>query len=144
MPTSDPLLDLELLLTPISPDDPCGESLRWDPKWDELTNLRRARTDPLDPSGNKEPEWGKLVSLSQEVLEKRVKDLQVAGWLTEGLLRTSGFAGLRDGLKLIRGFVENFWDGLHPQPDDQDFSTRAAPLIWLTQSDEVAYNWKFW
>ncbi|WP_010585381.1 type VI secretion system protein TssA [Schlesneria paludicola] len=135
MSTSKPLLDFELLLSPISPESPCGESLQWDPQFDELKQMRKSRKDPLDPSGDKEPDWGGLIALSTQLLAKRTKDLLIAGWLTEALLRTSSFAGLRDGLRLIRGFVDKFWDGLYPQPDEEDFANRAAPLLWLTQTD---------
>ena len=135
MTTSDSILDLDLLLTPISQDNPCGESLRWDPLWDELSQLRKTRKDPLDSSGDKEPEWGKIVDLSKKLLTTRTKDLLIAGWLTEASVRQSGFAGFRDGLRLIHGLVERFWDGLHPLPEDQDLSNRSAPLTWLTSRD---------
>ena len=135
MTTPDSLLDLNQLLTPIAGDNPCGESLRWDTKWDELSQLRKSRKDPLDSSGDKEPEWDRLVTLATDLLETRTKDLLIAGWLTEALVKTKGFAGLRDGLKLVQGLVERFWDGIHPLPDEQDFTNRAAPLIWLAQSD---------
>jgi len=159
-------LELESLLNPISPDKPCGESLRWDPVWDEITQLRKTRKDPLDASGDKEPEWPKIVNLATGLLESKTKDLMIAGWLTEAMMRVQGFAGLRDGLKLINGLVEKYWDQLHPLPEDQDLSVRAAPLSWLASGnggartpaamreislttlrlpdDGPVLNWNFW
>ena len=103
---SPAVLDFERLLAPIAADQPCGESLRWEPVWDEVNQLRKSRKDPLDPSADHEPEWGKVVSMSTDLLASRTKDLLVAGWLTEALLRERGFAGLRDGFRLIRQLCE--------------------------------------
>jgi len=128
-------LDFEQLLTPIAADSPCGESLRWDPVWDEISNLRKTRKDPLDASADKEPDWDGVVRLATELLATRSKDLLVAGWLTEALLRTSGFSGMRDGFKLIRQLCEQFWEQLHPLPEEGDLSIRAAPLAWLMSHD---------
>ena len=163
MSTSVAILDLERLLNPIAADNPCGESLRWDPVWDELSQLRKTWKDPLDASADKAPEWGRVVDVATKVLATRTKDLLIAGWLTEALVRVSGFAGFRDGLRLIHGFVDRFWEGLHPLPEDQDLSNRAAPFAWLTSHDGGArmpvalreiplapspggptLNWNFW
>ena len=163
MLASSAILDLERLLTPVSAESPCGESLRWDPVWDEIGQLRKTRKDPLDASADKTPEWAKVVSIASEALSTRTKDLLIAGWLTEALVRESGFAGLRDGLSLIHGLVERFWDGLHPIIEDGDLSNRSAPLSWLTShdggarmpaamreielarsSDGQVLNWNFW
>src|SRR5690606_6491178 len=59
------------------------------------------------------------------------KDLQVAAWLTEALLKREGFSGLREGVDLIRGMLEAFWDDLHPELEDDDVEMRAAPLGWV-------------
>ncbi len=156
-------LDLDRLLAPISPDQPCGENLRWEPVWDELSQLRKTRKDPLDPSGDTFAEWDKVVSVGSDLLATRTKDLLLAGWLTEALLRQNGFSGLRDGLRLIHGLVERYWDTIFPLPDDGDISIRTAPLSWLTSDDSGArmsivmrevrlapsadgltFHWNFW
>jgi type VI secretion system protein ImpA len=128
-------LDFDRLVAPISSESPCGESLRWEPVWDELSSLRKTRKDPLDASADKEPEWDKVVSLATEQLATKSKDLLISGWLAEALLRTNGFAGLRDGIKLVRLLCERFWDQIHPLPEGGDLSVRAAPLSWLMSHD---------
>jgi type VI secretion system protein ImpA len=71
------------------------------------------------------------LKLSKEALTKRGKDLQVAAWTTEALLRLEGFDGLRQGLELIRRLLDTYWDSIHPQIDeDGDLEMRAAPLSW--------------
>src|SRR5690606_7222754 len=69
--------------------------------------------------------------LATEVLAKRSKDLQVAAWLTEALVRREGFSGLRQGLELLHGLMEKFWDHVYPEIDDGDLELRAAPLQWV-------------
>lgn len=156
-------VDLERLLGPITSDPPCGISLRWEPVWDELSQLRKTSKDPLDASADKVPDWVTVIEVATDALATRTKDLLIAGWLTEALVRESGFAGFRDGLRLIRGLVERYWENLHPLMEDQDLSNRAAPLNWLTSHDGGArmpaalreislarstdatnYNWTFW
>jgi len=166
MTTSAATLDLERLLSPISADNPCGESLQFDPVLDELSQLRKSRKDPLDSSADKLPEWGKVIDVATEALATRTKDLWVAGRLTEALVRrkSGGFDGFRDGLRLIHGLVDRFWKDLHPLPEDQDLSKRADRIDFLTSKDGGArmpaalreirlvpqsddgptLNWNFW
>jgi len=47
------------------------------------------------------------------------------------LLRLQGFAGLRDGCRVIEGLVRLFWEHVHPQPDDDGLSARVAPIAGL-------------
>jgi type VI secretion system protein ImpA len=55
----------------------------------------------------------------------------LAGWLTEALIRREGFAGLRQGIELCRGMLEQFWEKLFPEIEDGDLELRAAPLDWI-------------
>lgn len=163
MTASTATVDLERLLKPLPGENPCGESLRWDPVWDEISQLRKGWTDPLDASANKVAEWAKVVDVATEVLATRTKDLLIAGWLTEALIRESGFAGFRDGLKVIRGYSSQFWNNVYPLIEDGDLSNRAAPFAWLTahdggarmpaalreiplarSADSTILNWNFW
>jgi type VI secretion system protein ImpA len=77
-------------------------------------------------------QWSQIREVSQELLGGQAKDLEVASWLTEALVRHDGFPGLADGLALIRSLVENYWDeGLFPQEDEDGLETRLAPIIAL-------------
>ena len=44
--------------------------------------------------------------------------------------REQGVGGLADGLDLMRGLTENFWDSLYPELEDGDAEMRATPLEW--------------
>lgn len=131
------MVEIEALLSPIEEDDPGGPNLRYEPVYDQLKQARHE--DPDLPQGEwkrerKVADWGEVVRLASDVLENRSKDLQVAAWLTEGLLHQEGFGGLRAGLEALRRIQEEFWEHLHPEleePDDLEF--RAAPLEWVGQ-----------
>jgi type VI secretion system protein ImpA len=124
----------DTLLTPLPGDQPCGADLRYDPLYDKIKEARREDDDA--PQGEwerprKVADWPQVIKLTTETLEKRSKDLQIAVWLTEALLRRDGCAGLGEGLTLLHGLVERFWDHVHPQLEDGDVELRAAPLEWL-------------
>ena len=51
--------------------------------------------------------------------------------MVEGLTRLHGYAGLRDGFRLLHALVERHWDGLHPAPDEDGLATRLRPITGL-------------
>jgi type VI secretion system protein ImpA len=79
------------------------------------------------PSAN----WQPVQELGPKLLGELSKDLEIAAWLIEAQVRSEGFAGLRNGFKLVRQLLESFWDGLHPLPDEEGMATRVAPLTGL-------------
>jgi type VI secretion system protein ImpA len=140
MPTPA-LIDFDKLLAPISDDAPCGGDIREDSSptsvYYRLKDARSAARaaeramDADDESGGLLSDWRTILELSPGVLATQTKDLEVAAWYAEALLRSEGYAGLRDGFQLIAGLVENFWDGLYPLPDEDGIETRVAPLTGL-------------
>lgn len=128
------LPDLEKLLGPISGGKPGGESLRYDPLFDQVRDARRE--DPDLPQGVwktdlKKADWAQVAALCLEALETRTKDLQLAAWLTEAWTHRAGFPGAARGLSLAAGLCESFWEHLHPRPEGDDLEGRLAPLEWL-------------
>ena len=124
----------EELLNPIAGPKPGGAELRYDPIFDKIKEARREDDDA--PQGEwqvarKTADYPLVIKLAGEALATKSKDLQVAAWLTEAMLRKEGFAGLKACLELIQGLIENFWDTLYPELDDGDAEMRAAPLEWL-------------
>jgi type VI secretion system protein ImpA len=129
------------LLNPIPGENPSGESLRYAPVFDKIKEARRADDDA--PQGDwqferKTADYPLVIKLAGEALATKSKDLQLAAWLTEAILRKEGFQGLTAGLQLIKGLIENFWDTLYPELDDGDAEMRAAPLEWLGTRMESA------
>jgi type VI secretion system protein ImpA len=142
MPSPD-VLDFAKLLAPIPGDKPAGTDVRLNTAPGSLyyqvkdaRNTARATERRIEGGGEElPPDWKTVVTAASKALAETTKDLELTAYLIEGLCRTHGFAGLRDGFKLARGLVEQFWDGLYPTPDEEGVATRVAPLAGLNGDD---------
>lgn len=142
--------DLDALLAPLAGDAPTGVDLREDfSPQSPYYRLRDARAearaaeraaDAAEPdqagAGGQDavmpPQWRTVRDVALKVLTENSKDLEVAAWLTEALVRNDGLGGLAAGAKLIGGLVEAFWDSnLYPLPDEDGIATRVAPVAGL-------------
>lgn len=135
-------MDIESLLIPISTESNCGEYLCYDHVYDELKELRREddirlsqgvwQTDP------KRANWPELIKVASELLKTKTKDLQIAMWLMEAWIVERQFAGFIDGLKLIKGLSEKFWNEIFPSIDweNRSYNYRLAPFFFL--SDKIS------
>ena len=124
----------EELLRPIPGDNPSGVNLYPTPLFDEIREARRQ--DDTAPQGLwehdiKTADYDAVIRLTTNALTNQSKDLFLASWLAEALLNKQSFAGLNDGLNLMRGLLEQFWDTLYPEVEDGDAEFRASPLEWF-------------
>ena len=124
----------EDILNPIPGDNPSGQNLRFAPLYDKIKEARR-EDDELNQGAwqyeRKVADWVTVVKLAQDAIATQSKDLQLAAWLCEGLLRKEGMGGFREGLGLCKDLMERFWDTLYPALDEGDAEERAAPLDWI-------------
>src|SRR5690554_951063 len=135
---SDPIIDIDALSQPIAGDTPAGSDIREEVSpsslYYQLRDARPAarpaeRAPALDDDGGALlPEWRLVLDLAPKVLRDTAKDLEVAAWYIEALVRAHGFVGLRDGFALAQQLVKQFWDGLYPLPDEDGIETRVAPF----------------
>lgn len=133
--------DLERLLVPIGGDNPAGIDPRADysatSPYNRLRDARseaRAAERAMDASAEEPvlpPQWRTIRELADTLIAEQAKDLEVAAWYTEALLRLDGFAGLAAGIRLMHGLVEGFWEGLYPLPDEDGMLTKVAPVTGL-------------
>ena len=155
---SPEILDFSRLLAPISDDHPTGLSLRGSPGlsaiffqiqnaskaardlerralvWQLLSDDDRSK-DPDGPPGA--PDWETVWHASVDAIAEKSKDLWIVAWLIEALARTGGFAGLRDGFRLVRQLCEQYWAELHPRPDEADGEDITATLSQLSSLNEI-------
>lgn len=134
-------IDVSSLVTPISADNPVGTDLRRDTSprslYSRIRDARKAaraaeRNSLFDENSTEADEyWRQVFELAPQVLKDNTKDLEIACWYTEALVRKAGFGGLRDGFNLIRRLIETFWDGIYPLPDEDGIETRVAALTGL-------------
>jgi type VI secretion system protein ImpA len=128
------------LLNPIEGPNPSGANLRYDPVYDKIKEARREEDQPppgMTERDRKVAENPLVIKLVTDLLTKRTKDLQLAAWLTEALLKQKGFGGLKDGLALCYGIVDKFWDSVYPELEDGDAESRGAPLGFVGTKLEI-------
>jgi type VI secretion system protein ImpA len=139
------VLDFAKLLAAIPHGKAAGVDLRLDPSPSssyyavkDARNAARAAERQLVHDGEEpaaQADWRPVLQLGTKALAEQTKDLEITAYLIEALVRLHGFAGLRDGFRLARELVEQFWDGLYPLPDEDGLESRVAPLTGLNGDD---------
>lgn len=140
---SEQVIDVDAILQPIAGGNPAGKDVRDSKDFDLLKEARRQ--EEVLSQGDwqrdaKVADWSKTIQIATKILTEQSKDLQVATWLVEALLKRHGFAGLRDGLKILRGLHANFWDSLYPAMEDGDLEYRSGKLDALNKLLPFALN----
>jgi type VI secretion system protein ImpA len=177
---SGPVLDIDTLVAPIpgapTPSDSDGSALVeyfqgvahlvYEAR-SQAEKARKGERDGAtqangDSEAVPEPDWESVINTASETLSSAAKDLLLASRLTEALVQLHGFAGLRDGLRLLRQLTAEHWDSLYPALEDSDFGVRCAPFEWLddpvrgarfpvtlrnlplVKTNDAAYSWHDW
>ena len=121
------------LLNPIEGEAPAGPSLYYDKVFDQLKEARIEEDDSI-PTGQwsrapKKADRPLVIKVAGETLATRSKDLRLAGWYIESLVRREGFSQLGPSLDLLRRLQEVFWDTLHPErEEDGDLGLRIGAI----------------
>ena len=141
--TSSWAFEVEKLLAPISQEAPGGALLRYEGTYDRIQDARRS-DDPHLAMGIwerdlKEADWNRVSEICLESLEKRTKDLQIAAWLLEAWIRLHGFPGAREGLRVINGLCQGYWETMYPSWEDPDY--RLSIFDWI--NEKVSLHLKF-
>jgi type VI secretion system ImpA family protein len=142
---SEPLIAVDELIAPIPGDIAAGEPVPFEDR-EKLEELRKeespedyAPDDPMRPESFRKADWGAIIRTSKEILERKSKDLLTSARLMEALVKKNGFAGLRDGLRLIQGLIDQAWDRLNPVIEtEDDMELRAGPFNWIDDPDRGA------
>ena len=135
-------VDFEAILAPLAGDHPAGVDLRQDFSPNSIYfRLRDARAQArdaerqADSQGGEEGQpalWRPVVTTAITALKSNSKDLEIATWLTEALVRIAGLRGLTAGASIIAGLVERHWDWLFPMPDEGGMESRLAAVAGLS------------
>ena len=135
-------IDVNSLLNEISPDAPSGEDLEYDPAFGELERAAQGKAEQVigdSVVAAEPPDWREVRKLATELLG-RSKDLRIGVHLARTLTSSEGLPGLADGLSLIRGLLERYWDTVHPQldpEDNNDPTMRINILVTLVDRDAM-------
>ncbi|GAA5238588.1 hypothetical protein BMMON2_14100 [Burkholderia mallei] len=130
MQSSDPI---ESLLAGVAPDAPCGANLEYEQDFLRLQESATPRPeqqygDTVIPA--EAPDWSAVERLALE-LTARTKDLRVAAHLARSWTELRGMPGYADGLRLVAGMLDRWWDDVHPRLDaDGDHDPARARTRW--------------
>jgi type VI secretion system protein ImpA len=127
------MIEPATLLEAVPGGEPCGANLEYDADFVELLKLSEGKPEQQIGAtiiAGEEPDWVQVERKSQALLA-RTKDLRVAICLVKALVKTSGYPGLAHGLAVLRGLVDTYWDGVHPEldPDDDNDPTMRMNLL---------------
>jgi type VI secretion system protein ImpA len=124
------ILDTANLLSPLDEAAPCGPDLEYDPAFLEMLATGEGKPEhqygdtviPAEP-----PDWPVLFEQARQ-LAQRTRDLRVAVWLVRSAAHVAGLPGAVDGLRVVRGLLEQHWDAVHPVLDASDNNDPTARL----------------
>jgi predicted component of type VI protein secretion system len=129
------------LLRPIPGPNPSGEDTRYTGVYDLIQEARREELDLSQGvwvHERKTADWRAVVNLCTDALINKTKDLQIAAWLTEALVKREGFSGLELGLGLLRGLVDKFWTTVYPRSEEDELDFRVGLLEWVASRLDVS------
>src|SRR5687768_17403096 len=112
------MIPLERLLAPVSADSPTGNDASATGLLLELEALIQGKPETQFAPAE-EPNWRTASTRCLEVATS-TRDLRIGAILATVLVRTEGLPGLHDALKLIHGYVAQYWPTVHPQLDQTD------------------------
>lgn len=121
-------IDIESLLTEISPDAPCGENLEYDADFMAMEQAATAKPEkqfgstiiPEEPAN-----WTDVIKLGEKLLS-RTKDLRIMVLLTQAYTELNGVNGYLKGITIVSQALERYWQDIHPQ---LEFDGEYDPLF---------------
>jgi type VI secretion system protein ImpA len=130
---------IEALSKPVSEDLPSGENLEYDLQFQEMETL----FDPKEKSGSSssdeqsdiEPDWKSVEKLAEALL-LNTRDLRVQVRAAIASIHTGGLPTFRDNLELLKIYVDDFWDTVHPQLDPEDNNDPTLRMNTLEMLNE--------
>lgn len=111
-------MDIEHLLKPISSELPCGpdiDDFELEKGLYEIFSQLKAKLDGEMKNGMLQPPKWRDIQESAVGLAASTKHLHLGVILTESGLLNEGFAGFRDGLRIIDCWSRDFWPHLYPR-----------------------------
>ncbi len=109
-------------LEPVANAQPTGENLEYSDAFIALFTAAKGKEerqigDLTIPA--EDPHWHDVAESALSLLGQS-KDVRIAVLLTNALLKTDGARGFAEGLGLVHGLLERYWDDLHPQRETND------------------------
>lgn len=107
-----PPLDLDLVLSPISAQNPVGDFNEEDEDYQgidsEMMKLGGLRETTID--------WNYVDRAAQQYLRTRCKHLRIAAHLATARMRAGGWRGWAEAASVLAGIASRHWSACHPKP----------------------------
>ena len=120
---------MSALTAPIPGAKPSGDDLSFDPEFEQV----KAEMEKIGSVSGVAPAWDKVVTISAKLLTSRTKDMRLATWLAVARMNKTGWAGLAEGLVVIRAITAKHWDTMYPER-----RPRARANLWGWLTEQVA------
>lgn len=133
---------LSLGKNPISPEQPTGSDVSYEPEFEALEAEIKKLYSPSSSPDEAGIDWKKIGELSASILAKQSKDLRVAGRFAVSQLYTNQIEGLATGITVLHDMIEQFWDELFP-PKRRIKGRLGAIEWWLENTENVLKTTKF-
>ncbi|MCA9625689.1 MAG: type VI secretion system ImpA family N-terminal domain-containing protein, partial [Myxococcales bacterium] len=104
-----------------------GEDISYDEQFDEIKN----ETEKLSSLSGEVCDWGSVAVTSREILEEKSKDFRVACYLATCKCREGTIDGVLDGLVLLKGITDKYWDDMFPPL--RRMRARAGMVGWWSE-----------
>ncbi|MCJ8314776.1 MAG: type VI secretion system protein TssA [Saccharospirillaceae bacterium] len=118
----------------ISGELPCGVSVRYEPDFQKL----EAQIAKLESIAGEQVDWQVVLDLSILILKTQSKDILVAVYFTQALLKVYGISGLSIGLSAIKDMVDTHWSDMLPPV--KRIRARSSALQWLSEQADYTLS----
>ncbi|MBU2546854.1 MAG: type VI secretion system protein TssA [Proteobacteria bacterium] len=115
------------MLRPISEAQPAGSDVSYDPDFERI----EAEVRKMESVSDQTADWPAVVEIGSSLLTEKTKDFRVAGYLALGLFHEQGCSGLAEGLTLLAGLVDRYWENGYPAL--KRLRTRLSVMNWLSE-----------
>ena len=125
-------MDVDQLLAPVSDEDAIGADLDGTPERYAIEEPFQLDSSEALPDGF---DWRATI---RDIAEqsKQTKDLWLAVYLARAGAQSGQLETVVDGVQMLAGLLERYWDGVHPRLEDVDFIGRKSPCESLTKIRE--------
>lgn len=120
VPVAD--INLQSLWTTLDSDSPSGVNLEYDARFVEMMRLAEGTREQQYGDtivAAQPPDWRSVQQIGVK-LASETRDIRVAATIVEAMTHENGLSGLSESLQLLRHWICDFWDSIHPQLDPDD------------------------
>ncbi len=116
---------MSALIAPIPGAKPAGDDLSFDVEFEKV----KAEVEKLGAVTG-QPNWELVATSSAKLLSTRTKDMRLATWNCVARMHRASWAGLAEGLVVLRAHCDKYWDTMYPERRPR---ARANLFGWLIE-----------